>query len=121
MQHIPSFIYRAEKPTTVEFETTEQLLSLEIVQRYTTRKDFSHFAIDDNCLIEVSDHGFYFWVVGYIKYPKLVDLPKWEGWKFRAELPNGEKVILNDEDVVSSCGDVLTLKDGTKARNLGYA
>jgi len=118
-QHIPNFVEtRGEQPPTGEFETTEELLSLEVVQRYK-HDDFSHFAMSDNHLMVISDDGFKHWVVGYVKNPESVDLPKWAGWKFRAELPNGEKVILSSE-VVSSCGDVLTLRDGTKATNLDY-
>ena len=28
--------------------------------------------------MQVSDKGFHWWVVGSIKYPQLLDLPKWE-------------------------------------------
>jgi len=117
-QHIPAFVDVREKIPTHEFETIEDLLSLEVVKRYGQGKDFSHFALSDNHLMEISDDGFKWWVVGYIKNVKDLVLPKWEGGKYRAALPNGDKVILSSE-VVSSCGDVLTLEDGTKAKNLG--
>ena len=118
VQHIPSFVdHRGETPAA-DFETTEELLNLEVVKRYI-HEDFSHFALSDNCLMAVSDDGFKHWVVGFIKNAGDIDLPQWEGWKFRAELPNGNKVVLGS-DVVSSYGDVLTLKDGTTAKNLGY-
>ena len=117
-QHIPNFV-DIKAPLLDKFETTEDLLNLEIVQRYGKRKDFSHFAISDNCLMEISDEGFHWWVVGYIKKPNEVDLPKWDGGKYRAELPNGKKVILTSNEVYSSCGDELTLRDGTKAKNIG--
>ena len=90
-QHIPNFV-DIKAPLLDKFETTEDLLNLEIVQRYGKRKDFSHFAISDNCLMEISDEGFHWWVVGYIKKPNEVDLPKWDGGKYRAELPNGKKL-----------------------------
>jgi len=118
-QYIPAFVdARGGKPYSIEFRTTEELIALKVVQRYI-RDDFSHFAMSDEHLMAVSDDGFVHVVVGRIQYPKLVDLPPWDEWKFRAELPNGEKVILGNE-VISSCGDVLTLKDGTKAKNLKW-
>ena len=116
-QHIPNFVDVDECSDWIEFETTQDLLKLEIVQRYGKRKDFSHFALSNSCLMEISDEGFHWWVVGYIADPSMVNLPQWEGRKHRAEMPDGSRVILTNE-VVSSCGDVLTLRDGTKAKNL---
>ena len=92
-------------------------MELEIVQRYGKEDDFSHFALSGNLLMEISNEGFNWWVVGYIENPDSVDLPQWDGWKHRAQMPNGDIVVLTSE-VVSSCGDVLTLKDGTKAKKL---
>ena len=117
VQHVPSFVYTDEKPLTGEFESTKDLLSLDVVKRYGNSDDFSHFAIGDNCLMEISDDGFKWWVVGYIKNPDDVDLPQWDGGKYRAELPSGKMVTLGQE-VVMSCGNVLTLSDGSKAINL---
>ncbi len=119
-QHIPAFVDQREKPPSFDFETTEELLSSEIVSRYKKDDGFSHFVMSENCLMTISDNGFKHWVVGYIKNPELIDLPQWEGWKFRAELPNGEKVILGRGEVVSSCGGELTLADGTKAKDLDF-
>ena len=116
-QHIPAFVDIDGPPPMAEFSTTDELLALEVVQRYGKGPDFSHFAMSDNRLMEISDEGFKWWVVGSVSDPSAVDLPKWGGWKFRAELPDGSRVVLGSE-VVSSCGDVLTLRNGTKARNL---
>ncbi|MFH0952362.1 MAG: hypothetical protein V1838_04205 [Patescibacteria group bacterium] len=119
-QHIPNFI-DIEDPPAVKFETTDDLLNLEIVQRYGKGKDFSHFAISGNCLMEISDEGegLHWWVVGYIKEPDKVDIPKFEGGKYRAKLPNGEIVTLTSEEVCSSFGNKLTLKNGTKVIRIG--
>lgn len=117
-QHIPAFVDLGATPAVEEFSSTEELLALEVVRRYGTRKDFSHFAISENELIEVNDDGFDWWVIGSVSDPSIVNLPKWAGWRFRAELADGSRAILG-EDVVSSCGGVLTLRDGTKARDLG--
>jgi len=77
-QHIPDFV-DIESPPPCKFETTEDLLNLEIVQRYGKGKNFSHFAIRDNCLMEILDEGFHWWVVGYIKTPSQLPRPKGRG------------------------------------------
>ena len=115
-QHIPNFV-DGVTPDTLEFETTEELLNSMTLSKYGQREDFSHFALNGSTLMEISDEGYHWWVVGYIEKPELVNLPNWEGGKYRAELSTGEVVVLSKE-VVSSCGDELTLRDGTKARNV---
>lgn len=116
-QHIPSFVDQREAPKPDKFSTTEELLELQAVKQWKRNPEFSHFAMKDNALMAILDDGFSWWVVGFIKHPEQVNLPQWEGWKFRAELPNGDLVKLGDE-VISSCGAVLKLRDGTTARNL---
>ena len=96
-QHIPNFVDLDEEPPTYNFNTTEELLELEVVKRYGRSKDFSYFAMSEEYLMEISDNGFKWWVVGRIKYPESVDLPQWNGGKYRAEFPNGEKrIVLGD-------------------------
>ena len=116
-QHTPNFVDLDEPAPTCEFETTEQLLNLEVVQRYGNGDNFSHFALNGNQLMVVSDEGFTWWVVGYIDNPDDVNLPKWSGGRYRAEMPDGNEVVLTHE-VVSSCGEKLTLQDGTVAKDL---
>ena len=118
MQHIPNFV-DTDKPEAVEFETTQDLLMIDKVKQWARPmdgKEFSHFALSCNVLMAIHDDGFHWWVVGYIdiEHPTEIDLPKWESGKYRAKLSSGETVILTHE-VVSSCGDTLTLKDGTTA------
>lgn len=115
-QYIPAFVDGFD-PVCFEFETTEDLLNNEFVIYHSKKNGFSHFAMSDNCLMKISDDGFDWRVLGYIQNPENIDLPEWEGWKFRAILENGKEVVLSDE-VVSSCLDTLTLKDGTKAKRL---
>jgi hypothetical protein len=112
-QHIPTFVDTDGRPPDHNFETTQQLLDLEVVRRYSDVPGFSHFALEDNTLLSISDGGFHWWVAGFIKHPELVNLPQWEGWKFRV-LVNGKERILTGDEVVSSCGNVLTLRDGTQ-------
>jgi hypothetical protein len=115
--HVPAFFDISEPPPATEFATTAQLLAIDRVARYRKKRGFSHFAMEDECLLAVLDDGHDWWVIGTVSDPSAVDLPKWGGWKFRAELPDGTQTVLGDE-VVSCCGDVLTLRDGTKARDL---
>ena len=71
--------------------------------------------MSDEALMEISNDGFEWWVLGYIKYPKLLNLPKWDGGKFKVIMPNGNIEIITNE-FQSVCGDVVTLKNGTKCK-----
>ena len=115
-QHIPAFV-EIGTPPIFKFNNTDELLALDVVQLYCKSPDFLHFAKFGNLLMVVADDGFHWFVVGYIADASTIDLPVWSGAKYRAELPDGTRVTLGQE-VHSSCGDVLTLKDGTKARDL---
>jgi hypothetical protein len=119
LQHIPNFV-DTDRPEAIEFETTQDLLMIDKVKQWVKPidgKEFSHFALSGKALIVVHDEGFHWWVVGYIERPDEIDLPRWYGGKYRAELPSGERVTLSNE-VVSSCGDILTLRDGSTAKNI---
>jgi hypothetical protein len=116
-QYIPNFMNSACPPLVVEFQTTAELLALDAVQCYGQVKNFSHYVMSGNLLMSVNEEGFKWWVIGSVSDPSVIDLPIWNGWKFRAELPDGSHVTL-EKEVVSSCGDVLTLHDGTIAKNL---
>lgn len=118
-QHIPAFVdIDRDADRSFEFETTDELLNHEIVQRYGKGDNFSHFAISENHLMEIKDDGFHWWVVGYIEKPADVDLPAWDGGKHLVDV-DGEELILTDE-VVSVRGDRITLKDGRIGKRLDY-
>lgn len=116
-QHIPAFV-SGETPESFPFNTTEELLSLEVVQRYGKEPDFSHFAISKNALMEISDFGLKWWVVGYIEHPDQVNLPEWDGGRYLVELPNGKRTTLNSNEVIGICGNAIRLMDGTIARHI---
>lgn len=117
-QHIPAYV-EMDRPAPIPFESTADLLALEVVQRYRTTSDgaFSHFAMDDNTLMVISGEGFHWWVVGFIAHPDDIDLPRWTGWKHLARLADGREVVLTTE-VVSACGGRLTLRDGSVATDV---
>jgi hypothetical protein len=110
-QHIPNFVDTRSDPPSFEFETTEELLSNPIVQKYRD-DNFESFALSGHHLMVIGDAGFFWWVVGYIKDPADIDLPIWKGGPHRAILPNGQKVILSPEEVRSICSDEIRLSNG---------
>src|SRR3990167_9784089 len=115
-QHIPAFV-DVDRPASIPFATTEDLLALEVMQRYKA-PNFSHFAMGDNTLMAISEEGYRWWVVGFITDPKAIDLPAWDGGKYLARLADGREVTLTRQTtprVSSSCGGWLTLSDGTTA------
>jgi hypothetical protein len=96
------------------FETMEDLLHYDFIRRNTVYHSFFRFSItEDNALMAEYSDGFRWWVVGRIDDPSNLGLPWWKA-KYHALL-NGQEVILVDE-VISSCGDELTLRDGRKAK-----
>ena len=122
IQHIPTFI-DADPPKPYEFETLEELLNIDVVKQWARPMDgkaFSHFALSDNILLVIHDDSFHWWTVGYIKEPDNLKLPKWNGGKYKAKFPNGQIKIIYSDKVASSCGNILTLKDGTKVKNLNH-
>lgn len=120
-QHVPRFVdTRGCNVVPIPFKTVQTLYDIPHVKLFYKRPDFSHFALSEHHLMAVLDSGYMWWVVGFIKDPDDVDLPQWEGAVYDAEMQSGERKHLTSEDVISSCGDVLTLRDGTKALNLRY-
>jgi hypothetical protein len=111
-QHVPSFIDNGYKRVEFEFKTTADLLNSAVVKKYV--EPGSYFVKSDNCLMVVTDNGFHWWVIGYIKNPQDVELPEWDGVKYHALL-DGQKVILSSSEILGSCGDTLTLRDGRTA------
>jgi hypothetical protein len=115
---IPNFVDTSRKPEKEYFETTEELLNLPTVKRATEDPGFSHLAIENNMLMEIGDDGYFWWVLGYIEDPSSVNLPRWDGSKYKAQMSDGTIVKLSRQDVYSCCGNIITLKDGRTATYL---
>lgn len=123
IQHIPSFVdSRGMDVFELECSSVEELLSNPFFDKYKGDK-FSHFTKSKErnryALMSISDNGFSWWVVGFILTKEPLDLPEWEGWKFRARL-DGENVIVGTgadcvAKVVMISGGTLTLDDGRVA------
>ena len=76
-QHIPGFIEINGEPKEYQFKTTEELLALPIVKKQMEWPGFSHLAISGNILTGVFHKGARWYVIGYLKYPDKVTIPKW--------------------------------------------
>ncbi len=100
------------EPVVYEFETTENLLNLNEVQRYAVHD--AEFVMSDEHLMVLYQKGFEWWVVGRIGHPELVKLPKWEGPKILVTLADGTEKVVTKE-IYSICGDRITLRDGSVA------
>lgn len=98
-QYIPPMVDYRSEPASFVFETEEEMTSELSKLGYGLSKCrvFSHYAVIDNLLMEVSDEGFYWWVVGTAS-PVPTWLPKWEAKyrEFKTEYkPENVVVILN--------------------------
>lgn len=84
-QHIPGYCSGIE-PFSLNFNTKEELLSNEWINNWTKHPfdleepnpEFLKFSLSNNRLICEFKSGKKWYVIGYIKHPELVDLPKWE-------------------------------------------
>jgi hypothetical protein len=100
-------------PTVYYFSTTEELLALPGVRWYCDRPGVK-FVMSGGHLMALYKDGFEWWVVGRVGQPEKVNLPKWEGPKVRVKWNGIEKTVVGKE-VLSMCGDEITLRDGSIA------
>lgn len=80
IRHIPSFV-DTDHRHAAEFETTEQMLSIDWVKDFEELWDgmpFHRWSKQDDCLIVEHGGGRHWWVVGHIKNPSDVNLPEWK-------------------------------------------
>jgi hypothetical protein len=62
----------------IEFNSFNELLETSFIKHKANRSTFKRFSISDNMLMLEETNGKY-WVIGFIKHPELLDLPKWCG------------------------------------------
>lgn len=120
-QHVPMFVNDGEGGYSFEFDTSADLMrELDQRRQFWDEDTTRMLAMSESTLIEVTDNGFHWWVLGFIEHPELVaDIPQWEGWKHLARLADGQEVVLTNE-VVSACGGLLELRDGTEVIDVLY-
>ena len=80
-QHVPATC-DIDEPLIFNFNTTEELLMSEYVQGFAKIRP-STFVMSGRCLMTVSDNGYHWWVLGYIENPKEINLPQWNGPKYK--------------------------------------
>jgi len=102
------------KDGKIPFETTGELLNFPAIKDRKNKSNFSHFAISGNRLMEVSNDGFEWWVIGYVGNPELLDLPKWDGGKYKVQFDDGTIEVLSSKDISYSCLRVVRLNDGRR-------
>src|SRR5882762_2090473 len=75
-EHIPNFV-EGYDPTEISFDTQEELLSHELFKDTAKESGFDGFYINDNTLMYTTNKGTWWWVLGYIERPDLVDFLPW--------------------------------------------
>lgn len=110
--HIPAFAECGQENSVVEFSDLKAL-----VDHLTATRLEDGWTIEGsgNHLMMVAPDRLDWWVLGFTD-ADLASLPKWRA-AYLAKI-GGRAVRLDNGEVVSSCGDVLTLKDGRKVRNI---
>lgn len=78
--HVPSFVDCSGQ--RFYFETITDLIKVPWVRQFL-EDDGARLVKSADCLMQLTNDGFRWWVVGYLKYPELVDLPVWEGPKLK--------------------------------------
>lgn len=78
-QRIPGGMDTNMPPVEFKFESLEQLINNDAINRYSKLENFNKFVMDDNCLMAIYENGKKWWVLGYISIPELICLPTWEG------------------------------------------
>lgn len=76
-QRIPNFVETSMPPKQYEFQTIEELLNIDWIQKYTKWENFARFCrnkYSDLLMIENED-GTWWWVVAYVDKGSIDELP----------------------------------------------
>lgn len=79
-QHLPASVDGIEICNNIEFNTTEELLKIEFVKRYSEMNNFDYFGLHENILVAVFDGGKKWICIGSIENLEIIDLPR-IGWR----------------------------------------
>lgn len=96
--------------TSIDFETTDELLSHEFFVGHANKPHHTGFAKFGNTILWISD--FHWWVIGAVMDADSVDLPEWDGGKYRVRLLGDDEIISGKEIQHAYSGHEVVLKDG---------
>lgn len=120
-QHIPAFVETDSAPERAEFASLAELLAIPFVARWASDPDFYKFSIRDGHLLAEQRGGRSWWVIGRVSDDAPDCLPRWDGGIYEVMTDDGVPLEIPGADVLSSCGDVVRLKDGREMRRLRRA
>jgi hypothetical protein len=121
-QRVPGFV-DGGNPLEFDFDTVEELVNHPYNQEWLNKNPHSILVKSEGILMVVYNEGFNWWGIGWITNPDDLELPEWEGGKYIAQYSNGNIEVLDKTSknpMISSCGGVLTLKDGTECKKVEY-
>lgn len=98
-RHIPAFVDGVNTTPDVPFNTTEELLNIPDVSRWKEVNKFLHFAVSDTHLLALLDEGYEWWAVGSLQDTSSINLPKWEGPKYRPKLADCDLIIPKETSI----------------------
>ena len=78
IQHVPK--WSSMEAQSAEFETQADMLDVEWVSNWTDgdgKRPFHRFSMSETTLIAELSNGAWWWAVGHISQPELIDLPIW--------------------------------------------
>lgn len=113
--HVPNFVQLERKPDPIPFSTLEELLDIQRVKDFNPTKDVNHLRLSKNYLMFIDNDRLIWYVIGRILH-SIEGIAQWEGPKFKVRNEDGTMNILTIDEVVSSCGDELTLRTGGKIK-----
>ena len=77
VQEVPNYC-DGVKPKRSTFATQDELLAIDWVKRDPSENNFHRFSLSGNILMIEKDEGRYWWAIGYVKFPKRLELPEWK-------------------------------------------
>lgn len=117
-QHVADYIDTDSPTKSASFETLAELLQIPFVRRYMDNEQFHQFSIARGHLIAEWRGGREWWVAGIVDGP-VEGLAEWNRGIYEVWGSDGQALELPGCDVQSSCGDVVTLLNGTVLRRRG--
>ena len=108
VQEVPN--YCDVEPKSAEFNTLAELLEIDWVK--SSKDDFYRWSLSGNRLMEESDEGRYWWVVGYVARPDLLDLPKWVAVEREKQPDDGReiKLMFDGVECTPASGEFVSVK-----------